>query len=312
MSNDTQCAVCGSPGMTQCESGRWLCRRHSPYTSSDIEPKYDQYLKQKGIEMALLFREIASLAESGDIEKIRELTSIKTLYHPLPFFLMLDKLDPYVKFQFLQDTNIFGYSSVYEPEEYLGADKTTIAARFYSKMVVSTESMTNLSLEAIMNLPGRIGYTHDDRFKGLPLLKQPSEEHKQCPKCKGHGFWNILLPGPGGRQLIQRCSYCNRIGWIGPDHTQIVEASPKNWLFDPKEKKFIQANARPSSIIGPALRQVREKSKIPMGEFSTKVSTFVGELITGAMLIDIEDGKLPLYDTVYVAVGEVSNSIPSW
>ena len=160
------CAICGSPGQTVCETGRWLCKRHSPYTSLDKKPQYDTYLKQKGIELALLFNGISQvvsqLAENPSdtklIDKLVELTKLKTLYHPAPFFLVLNKLEPQLKQEYLQDKNIFGLPSIYEPDEYLGVDKITSKARFWCKMVGNTTSITSLRLETVMNLPGRIGY----------------------------------------------------------------------------------------------------------------------------------------------------------
>jgi hypothetical protein len=72
--------------MTQCETGKWLCRRHSPYAGYDKEPQYNTYLKQKGIELAYLFLGVSQLVNKLSdnpndpliLSKLTELTKLKT------------------------------------------------------------------------------------------------------------------------------------------------------------------------------------------------------------------------------------------
>ena len=315
---DTLCCVCGSPGMTQCETGRWLCERHSPYTSSDKEPQFDTYLKQKGIELALLFRglvdTINQLADNPTdrtlLDKAVELSKLKTLYHPMSFFMMLDKLEPALKQQFLQDKNIFSFPSIYEPDEYLGIDSITTKARFWCKMIGNTTSITSLKLETVMNLPGRIGYKHDDRFKGLPLLPAPvvtvGIPPVPCGNCEQHGNWNIWMPCGNDRHLVNRCKQCNGTGWCHSTD-KIQPEEKKTWLFVPSEQKYTWANARRSEQLGAEVRAARVHSKLSPAEFSRRISDFIGETVSPSTLMGIENGTAPLYDVIYVAAGEVAN-----
>ena len=314
------CCVCGSPGMTMCENGKWLCKRHSPYTSLDSRPQYDTYLKQKGIELAYLFHALSQVVNRLDKEPellttAIELTKLKTMYHPLPFFLMLDKIEPNTKTQYLQDKNIFGFPSIYEPDEYVEIDSITTKARFWSKMAGSSTSIASLNLETVMNLPGRIGYAHKDKFLGLPTLPAPTDSKPgilplMCGNCEGHGHWNIWVPGPGGRHLVHRCKECSGSGWCHVTDRRLPE-TPKNWLFIPEQQQYTFGYARNSVHLGAEIKGARIKSRLASAEFARQLSAFIGEVVEPSVLVSFENGTSPVLDVVYVAAGEITNSILS-
>jgi len=63
-------------------------------------------------------------------------------------------------------------------------------------------------------------------FDDLPILEEPSKRfpfpnsskegnHVLCPKCKGHGYWNLQLNAYGpGRHFKCSCGQCNFWGWV--------------------------------------------------------------------------------------------------
>lgn len=63
-----------------------------------------------------------------------------------------------------------------------------------------------------------------DAFVGLMVLALPSERFigmKEltvlCPKCKGHGGWNLTLNAYGpGKHFQAHCSQCNGWGYVRP------------------------------------------------------------------------------------------------
>lgn len=321
--NVTKCAVCGGPGMTQCETGKWLCKRHSPYTSTDCQPQYDTYLTQKGIELSKLFAGVSYLITQLDsgvcpdcgetphredckIGKLVSLTTIKTEYHPLPFFLWLEKLCPEKATSYLQDKNIFGFPSVYNPDQYLGIDTMTQQARFWSRLIGDAKTIQHLSLGVLMNLPDRIGFNHPDKFKGLPMQDQPTGEHSICPKCSGHGFWN-LWAGPHLTVFyVKQCQQCRGTGWIHPTHVSPPDKYALNWMFLVKEQKYSWAYARKSKQTGEAMRKARIASKLTPENFAKRVSDFVGGSFTPEFLISVENGNTVAFDFLYVAYGEVT------
>ena len=119
--------------MTECEGGKWLCQKHSPYTSTG--PKFDEYLKQKGLELFYIMREVLvsvhQLQESiesmcpicgGDenhnegcpIFHLRLLMRLDTFeYHPYVFFDRMAEHEPYADRQFLQEGRVQNHPSPY-------------------------------------------------------------------------------------------------------------------------------------------------------------------------------------------------------
>ena len=134
---DNICCACGGPGMTQVETGKWLCQKHSPWTSGG--PKFDEYLKQKGVELHHLFGEViwclnkfrSEIDQTGccpsckaDVmqhQKHDESCPIFILdlvcdlslfeYHPYLFFSLISEDSV-----FLQEGRIFGEQSKYITE----------------------------------------------------------------------------------------------------------------------------------------------------------------------------------------------------
>jgi hypothetical protein len=323
------CAICGSPGITMFETGKWLCTKHSPYTNIAYRPQYDLYLKQKSIELSkLMLGMISMIHEMEDMvspcpycnkkphEKhcpmytALELCKLKTEYHPLTFFSLLSKVNKNLELSYVQDKNIFGYPSVYEPEEYVELDQVTFNIRFWSKLITDVKDLTNLRWEAIMNLPNRIGYEHIERFTNLPVLNPLSDKHiNQCQKCQGHGYWNIWTPCSSSRNLINRCRSCNGLGWLVPNEPIKSEFPMKNFYFDLETKTVTWSNARQSEIIGSWCLQARVSSKLSPAEFASRLSVFLGETISAAVLISIENGNSPLFESIYVGIGYVANCV---
>lgn len=66
------------------------------------------------------------------------------------------------------------------------------------------------------NLPAKpCGPTDPEAFTGIPIMHTPSYADVLCPKCHGHGSWNIMLNAGGpSRNLTQDCDRCNGDGWI--------------------------------------------------------------------------------------------------
>jgi hypothetical protein len=56
-------------------------------------------------------------------------------------------------------------------------------------------------------------------FTNIPVLKKPSKYRKmvKCPKCKGHGHFNLRLNAYGpGKHFQGTCSQCCGCGWVDP------------------------------------------------------------------------------------------------
>lgn len=323
------CAVCGSPGMTQFETGKWLCQKHSPYGNIIYTPQYDTYLKQKAIELSkLTLGMISTIHEMDDMVSTcpycgnkphlkhcpmymaLELCKLKTEYHPLTFFSLFSKVNPELSTKYLQDKNMFGYPSVYDPEEYVNIDQVTYNMRFWSKFITTAKNLTELRPEAVMNLPNRIGYEHAERFTNIPVKIPSSDKHtEQCQKCQGHGYWNIWSPCYPGRSLLNRCRTCNGLGWLIPDQVVKQEHPMKNFYLDLETKEITWSNARPSEVVGGWCLQARLYSKLSPAAFASKLSAFLGETITASILIAIENGTSAIYESIYVGIGYVANCV---
>jgi hypothetical protein len=126
--------------MTQCEGGRWLCQKHSPYTSTGV-PKHDEYLKQKGLELFYIMREVlVSVNQLQDavmdefecpichesifgsenhkvdcpIFHLKMLMKMDTFeFHPYVFFDRIAEHEPYADRQFLQEGRVQNHPSPY-------------------------------------------------------------------------------------------------------------------------------------------------------------------------------------------------------
>ena len=72
--------------------------------------------------------------------------------------------------------------------------------------------MTNKYLE-----PGDIGSFDDIPMADMPSKKFPgmSDYTFRCPKCLGHGRWNLELNAYGHeRHFVAGCSQCNGYGYV--------------------------------------------------------------------------------------------------
>jgi hypothetical protein len=132
------CCVCGGPGMTCTETGKWLCKRHSPYASTCTEPEFDAYLKKKSVDLFRLYDGILHIVNEMQSEleangycklcgmeegkhkdncyhlRLLGLTDLsKTEYHPYFFWLEMLKGEPSIENSFLQDRHIYGQPSNY-------------------------------------------------------------------------------------------------------------------------------------------------------------------------------------------------------
>lgn len=67
-------------------------------------------------------------------------------------------------------------------------------------------------------------HTHPDAFLDLPKQEPYVKWNltKECPKCKGHGYWNLVLndypnsPNPADRHFKQLCGVCFGHGYVDP------------------------------------------------------------------------------------------------
>lgn len=80
-------------------------------------------------------------------------------------------------------------------------------------------------------------------FDGLPKLERPSKDHNmpyQCPKCKGHGRWNLRLDAYGpGKHFQAHCGQCNGWGWVSEEDRDCVH----------KYEEISQAECREKGIM---------------------------------------------------------------
>lgn len=323
------CCVCGGPGMTQCETGKWLCQKHSPYTTATFEPSFNEYLAQKGMELASLMigmaenvarmtqdKPVCPFCNVGGKHKpdcpfgnLIELTKIKTDYHPLAFFGSLKEMCPRTYKRYLQAPVIYGHPPVYEPATYIELPEANAYAQWISILVTDVVDIKQLTREILMGFPFRIGYQHQDKYKDLPIQERPSEEHAMCEHCEGHGYWNICAPWAGGKYIVNQCKKCFGVGWIHPTIKPKPDPVPKNWLFVVAENRYTWAYARPSEQYGQKGRVIRCRSKMAPAVFLSKVNEFLGEELTLPQLFAIENGEAPLYDSMYFAVAQVGNML---
>jgi len=75
--------------------------------------------------------------------------------------------------------------------------------------------------------------THPDAFVDWPTMIPQHGMTRVCPKCKGHGGWNLRMhayPLPAGvadtpqtrhsyAHFRQSCGHCNGWGYVSPDET---------------------------------------------------------------------------------------------
>jgi len=58
----------------------------------------------------------------------------------------------------------------------------------------------------------------------LAVKQRPDHLEALCPKCKGHGAWNVMLNNAGTfRNLIQACDRCRGEGWVDLDGHDFVD-----------------------------------------------------------------------------------------
>jgi len=55
-------------------------------------------------------------------------------------------------------------------------------------------------------------------FQDIPKMEKPQDYPSvshECPKCKGHGKWNLTVDAYGpGTHFQQCCGQCNGWGWV--------------------------------------------------------------------------------------------------
>lgn len=57
-------------------------------------------------------------------------------------------------------------------------------------------------------------------FQDIPVMPNPKPDYVLCPKCHGHGKWNLTVDAYGpGKHFQGACSQCWSWGWVAPDST---------------------------------------------------------------------------------------------
>lgn len=139
---DNICCCCGSPGITLMPSGKWLCKTCSPFAATESDPPYNEYLKNKGIELCRLYESILLVVNAlqtlneesgyckicGGEEKHKDgclmlrllgLTDLsKVEYHPYLFFREFITENQNNEYLFLQDRQVYGQPSIYLENQY--------------------------------------------------------------------------------------------------------------------------------------------------------------------------------------------------
>ena len=60
-------------------------------------------------------------------------------------------------------------------------------------------------------------------FTDIPIMEQLKPF--LCPKCKGHGLYNITLNAYGPKKHFQGCcSQCNGWGWVEKENAECIHA----------------------------------------------------------------------------------------
>lgn len=107
-------------------------------------------------------------------------------------------------------------------EEAAGEDDSNAAATAQLPMRTRVAPSRPVTASRYMDV------NHPDAFRDCPLKAQPElDEHDRargrtartaiCPKCKGHGIWNLILDEYGpGRHFQAGCSNCWGWGWVAP------------------------------------------------------------------------------------------------
>lgn len=68
------------------------------------------------------------------------------------------------------------------------------------------------------------GPTDPRAFMNLSVKRRPNYKEAMCPKCKGHGAWNVMLNNAGTfRNLIKACDFCGGSGWVDTDGHDLVD-----------------------------------------------------------------------------------------
>ena len=92
------------------------------------------------------------------------------------------------------------------------------------------------------------GPDHALAFQNLAIRHKPDYLEALCPKCKGHGAWNVMLNNAGTfRNLIQACDVCRGDGWVDTDGYDlvddiiVVDGAPR-WVLKAVDKSPVPAN----------------------------------------------------------------------